>query len=135
MSKNNELIYNLAKYIANQLPSIPIVVNGLQKNSTDTVIEIDDGGGTGEHNYDRNDFMIYMLSRSIDKTIAKKNLMDVYNLLNDKFGLLLPEETVATIVYPTVKTWRITSTNLPISLGSDENGKNLFSTNFIITTT
>ena len=134
MAQNNEIIYNLTKYISNQLPAINLVVNGLQKNSDDTVVEIDDGGGEGQHNFDRNDFMIYMLSRSIDKTIAKKNLMDIYNLLNDKFGLLLPEETVATIVYPAVKTWRIVSTNLPISLGSDENGKNLFSTNFIITT-
>ena len=128
------IVYNLVKYLSTNLPTINFVCNGLQKNSPDELVEIDESGGVPNQYHNRNDYIIRMLSRSISKPSARKYLSDVYTLIHKKFGLLLPEETVASVTYPEVQTYRIVGTTLPVSQGSDENGKNLFSVNFIITT-
>lgn len=128
------MIYNLVKYLSDNLVSLYFVANGFQKNTPDIATDIKEGWGVENTQINRKDFSVLTISRAIDKPTARANAYAVYNLINKKFGLVLPEETVASTVYPQIKTWKIVSTNLPTPLGSDENGKTMFSTNYIITT-
>ncbi len=130
------MIYNLIEYIKTNVSreTYNYVANGWQKNTPDNAISINDGGGDLPQWFDRNDFSIQIMSRGQDKTVAKTQIMDTYSIINKKFGLILPEVTVGGELYPQVKTWKIVAAQLPGFIGNDENGRALFSVNFIITT-
>lgn len=134
MSLIQGIEYNLASYLKTAFPSIGFEVNGYRASAPNDCVKIDATGGIPNHYFDRQDYTVQITSRAEDKTIAKKNIYLIYNAINDKFGLTLPEETVGGENFPVIKTWRIIGVNTPSSVGSDENGKHLFSVNFIITT-
>jgi len=109
-------------------------MNGLQADSPVDVINVEETGGPNDFYIDRRDYSVFVVAQANSKVKARDYAYSVYNLLHKKFRLILPEETVDSTLYPAVKTYRILATETPQSLGSDENGRNLFSVNFIITT-
>lgn len=128
------MIYNLLAYLIAQLATISFTTNGFKKVSTKNVVVLSENGGDPNHYHDRKDYAIQIMSRAEDQPTARKQAYDVYNLINDKFGLTLPENTVKGETFPEQKTWRIIANALPGYIGDDENGLPIFSTNYIITT-
>ena len=97
-------------------------------------------GGEVQHDINRSDPVVQFLSRAGSSIVAKKQIDDVYELLKNKLGVLLPaktidEGTVREIVYPAVKTYRIVPNQLPGYIGADNTNHEMWSVNFTITTT
>lgn len=128
------MIYNLLQYLIINLATIAFVSNGFQQDTIDNAVNVSEGGGIPDPQIDRKDFVIQVMSRAKDKPKARKLSYDVYNLINKKFGLTLPSDTVDGESFPAVKTWKITAVALPGFIGNDENGRPLFSTNYTVTT-
>lgn len=128
------MIYNLVSYLSSQLSNYNYVVNGWQQGTPDNALMVSESNGDAADWIDRNDFFVQIMSRSQNKTVAKKQLQDTYNILQKKFGLTLPSVTIGSDNYPEVKTWKIVALQLPGFIGNDENGRALFSVNFNITT-
>ena len=128
------MIYNLQQYLIANLATILFVSNGYQQDTIDNAVMLSEGGGIPNPQIDRKDYAIQVMSRAKDKPKSRKLSMDVYSLINKKFGLLLPLASVDGESFPAVKTWKITAIALPGFIGNDENGRPLFSTNYTVTT-
>ena len=72
---------------------------------------------------------IQVITRDKDAPKARALAYDVYNLLNDRIGLILPATTVDGVIYPAFQTAQISSTNVPYPIGPDANGRFEFSIN------
>ena len=92
-------------------------------------------GGDVVHHYDRSDLAVQFLSRAGSSVVAKEQIDDVYELLKNKLRILLPEKTVKAKVYPAVQTYRIVPMQVPGYIGADDVNLEMWSVNFIITTT
>lgn len=128
------MIFNLVELFSITFPTFNFVANGWQVGSANDSIAVSEGGGDADMQIDRKDFFIQLMSRAQDKTIAKSRLLDAFNLIQKKFGLILPAAEVGSDKFPAVKTWKIVALQLPGFIGNDENGRALFSVNFNITT-
>lgn len=128
------MIYNLTKYIIANLPQVQVICNGLQIKVTGDCLEVCESGGTPSQYIGRKDYTIQIASRAVSRTVARKNVTQLYNLLHRKFGLVLPEETVDGQVFPSLRTWRIVGIAIPAYVGTDANGRHMFTSNYIITT-
>lgn len=135
MSQTYSPEYNLFQYLKTIHPSIPFVVNGYGPRSPDTCIKINLSSGLPAHWYRRNDWSIQLLSRSDKLVISKTIIQEVYNSIENRFGLQLPEYTLGSLVFPTVKAYRIVPIQTPGYIGADENGREMFSFNITLTTT
>ena len=128
------MIYNLTKYLVDNLPAISFTSNGFKKGSPNNVVSIVEGGGPPDPYIKRIDFSINIMSRADDNPTARKQAFAVYDIINKKFGLTLPADTVGAETFPAVKTWKIIAVAMPGYIGNDENGRPLFSNNYTITT-
>lgn len=128
------MIYNLVTYLKIQLPLINFVANGWDINSEQDSISVIDTGGDPKHFYERTDWSIQILSRANEINVAKKQIEDVYVKLKNKYGIILPEVTVDTIIYPAIKTYQISPNQTPGYLGADNKHLEMFSFNIIIVT-
>ena len=129
------MIYNLTGYLVTQLPAIKFVANGWVKTSPVESVMLRQTGGDVVHHYDRSDFAVQFLSRAESSVIAKELIDDVYEKLKNKLRILLPAKTVNAIVYPAVQTYRIVPVQIPGYIGADNANLEMWSVNFIITTT
>lgn len=128
------MIYNLGEYVITQLPDIDFVINGWIKNSPAESVMLRQTGGDPMHHYDRSDFAVQFLSRAESSITAKEQIDDVYELLKNKLGVLLPAKTVKGKLYPAVKTYRIVPMQIPGYIGADDANLEMWSVNFIVTT-
>lgn len=133
------MIYNLGEYVITQLPSIDFVINGWAKNSPGESVMLRQTGGDVQHDIDRSDPVVQFLSRAGSSIVAKKQIDDVYELLKNKLGVLLPaktidEGTIREVVYPAIKTYRIVPIQVPGYIGADNANHEMWSCNFIVTT-
>jgi hypothetical protein len=128
------MVYNLAEYI-DQNSDLTLNVNGFQPDSADTVVSINEGSGDERPWFDRKDTVIQVLSRATDRTTARTNCYVAYNLIKKKYGLTLPEVTVAGVVHAAVETWGIRPVNAPQYAYDDDNGRSIYSFAVEITTT
>lgn len=128
------MLFNLVEYLAGQLPNINFEANGFTPDSNQDQIMLSETGGEPEHWYDRTDWTVQVLSRGIDKVVAKQNIDSVYSILKNKFGLVLPEVTVNAVVYPAVTAWQISPIQTPAYLGATVENLEMFSFNLTITT-
>ena len=127
------MIYNLVQYLITNLPSFSFVANGLNSGSPNTVTIVSDTGGMVDHNTGRKDFTVQILSRSKDNFTVQKQSQTIFDLINNKFGLILPEVTVSGTVFPEIKTYRIVSLQAPGYIGTSEDNYEMYSFNVIIT--
>jgi hypothetical protein len=128
------MIYNLVEYLITELPSIMFTANGFNPDSIADEVMVRDSGGDPKHWYDRTDWTVQIISRSMNVDLAKRNVDAVYNLLKNKFGVQLPAKTVAGVVYPAMQTYQISPTQTPGYLGADDKHLEMFVFNLIITT-
>jgi len=128
------VIYNLREYIKINLPELSVVLNGWDKTSPEESITIMQRGGSPDHDNLKQEIAVQVLSRSVDVNTALKNIESVYNLLKNRFGLVLPEVTVGDTVFPEVKTYQISPVQNPGYLGSDRSNLEMWSFNLIVTT-
>lgn len=128
------MIYNLVGYVQSQLATIVIVANGWEPNSPKDSVTISQSGGEVKHYYNRKDFIVQVLSRAKSSIVAKTQIEAVFDLLLNKFGLVLPQVTVGSTVHSAVTTYQISPVELPGYIGADRANLEMWSLNFIITT-
>lgn len=116
------MIYNLAKYITNNT-SLTINVNGFSPSSPDSTISVNEGSGDEMPWFDRVDTIVQFVSRATDKVEARSNAYTIYNLVKKKYGLILPEVTVSSVVYPELTGWGLRPVNTPQYAYDDESGR------------
>lgn len=127
------MIYNLAAFIESKLPDLVLAYDDFTEVSPEECTLIRGSGGTPDHDLPREDHMVQCVSRFFDKRSGKGALDSVYELLRWQFHITLPEVTLDGVTYPAVKAWRILPMQTPTHIGTDENGKQLHSVNFIVT--
>jgi len=123
------MIYNLANNLITYFNTYEFVINGFQPNSPNECILISDTGGSPGHYYDRTDYRIQFLIRSLDVVTGKKVADEIYAYVKNKFHWVLPAVTVGGKTYPEVKVAQISPIQSPGSIGPDEEGRWLFSFN------
>lgn len=128
------MIYNLVKYLLTTLSSIVFVANGFNPDSESNEVMISETGGDPKHWYDRTDWTVQVISRSLNVDLAKRNIESVYNLLKNKFGIQFPAITVGGVLYPALQTYQISPLQTPGYLGADDRHLEMFSFNLTITT-
>lgn len=128
------MIYNLAQYLVVNLTSIDFVTNGFSPDSEQDQVMISETGGEPQHFYRRTDWAVQVLSRARTVDTAKRNITSVYNLLKNKFGILLPQVVVDGVTYPAIQTYQISPVQAPSYLGVTEENLEMFSFNLTITT-
>lgn len=128
------MIYNLYQYIKNEL-SLNLIVNGWDKDSPEESITMLLRTGDPDHYDVRQLSAIQFLSRAMDVNVALSNINEVYSLLKNRFGLVLPEVTVGDTVFPEVKTYQISPMQSPGYIGSDGANLEMWSFNIMVTTT
>lgn len=131
------MINNLVQYLRTSLPTETIYIN--QRKATDSqgfvpdrMILVRETGGTEEPSANLKRQTVQILARDISSPKARVLAYSVYNLLQSKWGLLLPQITVDGVIYPEIETAQLSSVQMPSSMGEDENGNTVFSFNFII---
>ncbi len=127
------MIYNLVGYLITQLPALDFVANGWSPESSQDSIMVKQAGGTPGHWFPRTDYSVQIISRAKNTVLAKAQIEQVYSLLKNKFGLLLPEVTVDA-VYAAVQTYQISPVEAPGYIGADETHLEMWSFSLIITT-
>lgn len=126
--------YNLTQHLIDTFASYNFVTNGFAEDTVDNVIMIQNNGGDVDHWYDRTNYSIQILGRNNSVVTGKEQIVNVYNELKNRFGLLLPAVTVDSVVYPAVQTWQISPIQFPGKIGVDDRGLAMYSFNVVITT-
>jgi len=126
------MIFNLISYLRTQLPSLTFISEG--ENYNEEGIRVTQTGGEDNHDIDRIDFNVQLLSKYKKLFTSKNNIDSVYAILKNRFGLILPEVIIGALTYPEVTTYRIVPMQIPGYLGTDDNGYHMYSFNIIVTT-
>jgi hypothetical protein len=129
------MIYNLVQYIRNNLAGETIMPNIRDLTSDqvpDRIVIAKDAGGVETSWFLLESVAVQIYTRDIDAPKARALARDVYNIINNKFGLILPSITVDGILYNEIQTAQISANSLPQSIGYDANGRAEYSTNYRI---
>lgn len=127
------MIYNLAQYLINNFSDYDFTVNGFHSNSPNDCINIRSTGGDIEHWYDRTDATAQITVRAHDNVTGKKRVEEIFDLMKNRFGLLLPSAVVNEVTHAELQTAQISPIQIPESLGTDEEGRYLWVFNLQIT--
>ena len=127
------MIKEITKYIENNTTGFDIGVNlfaGFIPSTitADSVVIIETGGKPNFYLKDAPAKTIQVLSRAKDYFNARANALKVYDLIHGLCGIELPEVTTGELFY--VNT--IEAITEPQSLGQDESGKFIISTNYVL---
>ena len=128
------MIYNLFSYLKINLPDIVLIAGGLGINSPQECICVIDSGGAPDHDGLKTDHSVQILGRGLDSNKVRVRIYSVYNLLKNRFSLVLPEISVGDTIFPEVKTYQISPNQSPGYLGSDGSNLEMWSFNLIVTT-
>lgn len=126
------MIFNLANYLITEFPSYNFTVNGFGPGTGTEAVSINQTGGEAQHFYERKDYSVQILARSLDNVTGKTIIDTIYEKLENVFHLELDAVTVDGVVYPAVQTAQISPIEIPQSLGIDDNGRWLWVFNLII---
>jgi hypothetical protein len=88
----------------------------------DQLIQIIEEGGSSTAWFKYTTYTIQIITRDIDSPKARILAYAVYNLLDNKFGLIFPEVTVDSIVYASQQFAQISANTEPAFIGYNENG-------------
>lgn len=130
------MIYNLVQYLRTQFPAEtfypnerPPEVAGIIIPDRNTLIKETGGPIQAWTGYTEGSFQV--LSRDLDPPHARELAYLVFDEINvGRFGLPLPVVTVNGIVYNEITSAQITAIQRPQSIGADEEGRSIFSTNY-----
>jgi len=127
------MIYNLAKYIDDNT-TIDLITNGYNPATEGDGVNIILSGGSDDSRGLKIDDNVQFLSRSTDQVTAYELIREVFDLLKNRFKILLPEVTVKNKVYPAVEVSQMLPRQTPGYIGTNNNGLHQWSVNFQITT-
>jgi len=131
------MIYNFVQLLRDQFTTETIYCNIRQQWATDEFVEdrclvVTETGGTEQPWTLFSKPTVQIIARDMDGPKARKFAHDVFEFLTSRFGLKMPAATVDGTVFPEVQTAQISAIQRPYSLGVDENGRILFTTNYEI---
>ena len=126
------ILYNLKQYLNNEFPTETIYAGSKKGDIPDRIIQLIDTGGTPSAWYEYVSETIQIIVRDIDNPKAYKLAKDIYDLINNRFGLILPSNVVGTDTYPEIQTAQISANQTPGYIGDDEGGRSEYSTNYRI---
>lgn len=126
------ILYNLKQYLKNEFPAETIYAGSRKDGLSDRTVQIIDNGGTQEPWFEFIAESIQIMVRDVDSPKAYKLAKDIYDKINNRYGLILPANTVGTDVYPEIQTAQISANATPGYIGDDDNGRSEYSTNFRI---
>lgn len=127
------MIFNLVKYLRDSLPALTFISIADNVDSDEGTI-VTDTGGVSDHNFDKKDFAIQLMTKSKSLPSCQQDSTTIYNLLENVFNLTLPTVTVNSVVYPEIRTYRLVPVQTPGYIGVDSNGLHMYSFNIIVTT-
>lgn len=130
------MIYNIYEYIKSNI-SEKIYINGIDFTSGDSQVQdrhinLIQSGGISNAWLKYTVFQLQVITRDKDSPGALGLAEDVYNLIDNKFGLILPSVTVNSRLYNAVVTAQISADNEPQFIGLTDNALHEFSTNYRI---
>lgn len=129
------MIYNLVQYLKTEFPAEKFYTNVSDISGTqvpDRMVHIRETSGDATAWFEYTEQRVQIMTRDIDSPKARDLAYDVYDKINNRFGLILPATTVDGTLYAALQTAEIHSDNLPQSIGYDENGRAEFTTTFRI---
>jgi hypothetical protein len=131
------MIYNFVELLRNQFPTETIYINGRvllagQETIPIRCINVNDTGGYQKLWNKFKEYTIQILVRDLDNPHARKLAYDIFNFVDDRYGLILPAITIDGNVFPAIKTAQISHIQLPSNLGNDSNGHSEYTTNYKI---
>lgn len=125
------MIFQIRKYIDDSL-GIDTYANQLNENILEQHILVLETSSTIEPLTNTTVKGLQILVRDIDSAKSRALAFQVFDLLNNKFGLTLPSITIDGVIYSAVYIDQISANTEPISIGNNENGLAEFSLNFRI---
>ena len=129
------LEWNVIQYLTdNTALDMPVCVDGLDPENSRDQISFTLSGGTKQNDaYAIASPELQVLVRSKSSTKAKKQVFKIFNLLDNKFGLELPEYSDGTYQYEAVTVPQISSVQIPSYIGADNNFAHMWVVNFNLT--
>ena len=126
------MIYQLVQYLRNTFPAETIYINERPPASVtpDRNMLVKETGGIPQPWTRYTESSIQIISRDVDTPKARVLARMIFTNITDRFGLILPVATVDGIVYNQVQSAQITAIQEPESIGADDEGRSLFSTNY-----
>lgn len=129
------MIYNLVQLLKTQFPADTFYANkekatqGIVPDKRCIVIE---SGGTDEPATRLFRQRIQFNIRATDGPKARAFAYQIYDFLNSRWGVVLPQVTVDGTLFAQVETAEISSIQIPQSMGEDEDGRTVFVFNSIV---
>lgn len=129
------LIYNYVQLLRDQFTTEVIYANIKYKEASqefvsDRCLIVTETGGSEQPWTQYGEPTIQVIARDFDAPDARKLAWDVFEYITSRFGLILPAVTVKSVTYPSIQTAQISAIQRPQSIGSDENGRTIFTTNY-----
>lgn len=126
------MIKDLAEYIEDEIPTF--IVGTLlwagfcpSNITNDRIILLESGGTPDFYLKDKKEVRIQVLVIATDYHVARAYTLAIFSLLHGAVGITLPKIGDVTYFINTCE-----AITIPQSLGSDEKGKKVFSTNYLI---
>jgi hypothetical protein len=131
------LIYNLFDLLESELPDENIFINQAgnifpDKSIPDRSILIQETGGSETAYFQFKTLTLQVIAKDKDSVNARELLFGVDNIINNRFGLILPAVTVNGVYYPAFQTGQISSISRPQSIGFDDNARSVWTANYKI---
>lgn len=132
------MIFNLTQYLRTEFPGEVIypvekyLVAG-QQTIPDRIIILRDSGGIEQPWTRYSEPTIQILTRDNNPPASRKLAYDIYDHIQEhQFGLILPAITIGADTYPAIQIAQISAIQQPYKLGTDENGRTEYTTNYKI---
>lgn len=126
------MIYNFVQYLKNNFSDETIYTNMELDNSPDRILIVKESGGPITPRTKFGSPIIQVIARDIDITGARALSYDVYELINDVYGLVLPAITVDGESFPQTQLAQISANQKPYPISVDEQGRFVFLNNYRI---
>jgi hypothetical protein len=119
------MIFNLKQYLFNET-GMKIYANPKDLDNNETppaLVQLIEEGGSSTAWFKFNRYNVQVIVRDIDSPKARLKAYIIYNLLDNHFGLELPEVVVDGITYSAMKFAQISADSEPGFIKYDENGR------------
>ena len=123
------MIYNLVYYVQS-LTSLTIKANGIPVGHTGPINVMLQRGGPVAAFHNRNEYAVQVMVKHESEIDAKQTIETIYNAMKNLYNIVLPEQTVKSVVYAAVTVSQLSPKQSPAYIGTDENGLHMYSVNF-----
>lgn len=134
--KIDNLEYNIIAYLQTieDAEWLPFAVGGYDDRSPAEQIIISISGGEKQNDaYSLARPMLQFLIKSKSSEKAKRQIFSIFNVLDNKFGLELPEYDDGHYLFEAVTIPQISSMQIPSYIGCDQNYMYTWTVNFVLT--